>query len=91
MFPTYPWSQALDQPEIMEHFSNEKNLDDYHVSEGSSEEVPAEQSAINERRLVLKVDLRILPILCVVYLMAFIDRYIAVLHLGYASRPVRVP
>ncbi|KAF2831055.1 MFS general substrate transporter [Ophiobolus disseminans] len=59
----------------MERFAIEKEgLGDHHVSEGSSHELSAEHLAINERKLVLKIDLRILPILCIVYLMAFIDR-----------------
>ena len=46
------------------------------LSEGSSHEGSNEHfMAVNEKRLVLKMDLRILPILCIVYLMAFIDRY----------------
>jgi hypothetical protein len=66
----------------MEHFGNEKgDQADHHVSEGSSHDLSAEHPTIKERKLVLKIDLRILPILCVVYLMAFIDRYVALLRL----------
>jgi sugar phosphate permease len=59
----------------MDRLSNEKgNLADDQINEGSSHDLSAEQPAIDERKLVLKIDLRILPILCIVYLMAFIDR-----------------
>jgi hypothetical protein len=66
----------------MEHFNDEKvDEADQQGSEGSSHELSADQLAINETRLVLKIDLKILPILCLVYLMAFIDRYAYVPHL----------
>jgi hypothetical protein len=41
---------------------------------GSSHTQLSDDIAVNERALMLKVDLRILPILVVVYIMAFIDR-----------------
>jgi hypothetical protein len=36
----------------------------------------SEYSTVDERALVRKIDLRILPVLVVVYIMAFIDRYV---------------
>ncbi len=51
---------------------------DGRVSDRSSNELSADQLAVNERKLVMKMDLRILPVLCVVYLMAFIDRYVKI-------------
>ena len=67
----------------MEHFENEKgDHADHHVSEESSHDLSVEHPTITERKLVLKIDLRILPILCVVYLMAFIDRYVALPHIA---------
>lgn len=51
---------------------------DARVSDRSSNELSADQLAVNERKLVMKMDLRILPVLCVVYLMAFIDRYVKI-------------
>ena len=35
---------------------------------------PRTELGVNEKKLVLKMDLRILPVLVVVYIMAFIDR-----------------
>jgi hypothetical protein len=63
----------------MGRFGNEerKQADGY-ASKGSSHELSVEQPAINERKLLLKIDLRVLPILCVVYLMAFIERYVPI-------------
>lgn len=66
----------------MEHFGEEKSIkNDHQVSEESSHELRVKHPTINERRLVTKIDLKILPILCIVYLMAFIDRYAASLLL----------
>ena len=49
----------------------------HQVRDGSSShDLSTEQLAINEKNLVMKIDMRILPILCLVYLMAFIDRYV---------------
>jgi hypothetical protein len=53
-----------------------EDRNDNHVSEQSSRNEEAEQLSISENTLLWKIDLRILPILCVVYLMAFIDRYV---------------
>jgi hypothetical protein len=49
--------------------------DNEYVSEQSSHDEARDQMSINEKTLLWKIDLRILPIICVVYLMAFIDRY----------------
>lgn len=43
---------------------------------------PQPLSPINEKKLVLKVDLKILPILSIVYLVAFIDRYVCLVHMS---------
>jgi len=75
-------SQALDEPDIMEQFGNEKGDQADHVSEEGSHDLSVEHPTINERKLVLEIDLRILPILCIVYLMAFIDRCVASPHIG---------
>jgi len=66
----------------MEHFKNKKGDQADHVSEEGSHDLSVQHPTINKRKLVLKIDLRILPILCVVYLMAFIDRYVASPHIG---------
>jgi hypothetical protein len=42
--------------------------------ESSSLAQLSEHHAVNERALILKIDIRILPILVIVYIMAFIDR-----------------
>lgn len=57
----------------MDNLGNEKGV--HSATEGGSYGPSVEQLTIDEKRLLLKIDLRILPILCVVYLMAFIDRY----------------
>jgi hypothetical protein len=31
--------------------------------------------SINERRLMMKIDLRLLPMLCVMYMITFLDRW----------------
>jgi hypothetical protein len=68
-------------PDDMEDFSDEKQGQANHQSRdgSSSHELSNEQPAIDESKLVMKIDLRILPILCLVYLMAFIDRYVAIM------------
>jgi hypothetical protein len=59
----------------MEDFEDEKQGQANHqIRDGSSSHELSTEPAINERKLVLKIDMRILPILCLVYLMAFIDR-----------------
>ena len=32
---------------------------------------------VNERRVLTKIDLRVVPVLCVLYLLAFLDRYVS--------------
>ena len=51
------------------------SLVDDNGTDGSSRSQLTEELAVNERALVLKMDLRILPALVVVYIMAFIDRF----------------
>lgn len=51
------------------------SLVDENGTDGSSRSQLAEELAVNERALILKMDLRILPALVVVYIMAFIDRF----------------
>lgn len=31
---------------------------------------------INERKVVTKIDIRVVPVLCILYLLAFLDRYV---------------
>lgn len=50
--------------------------------ESGSIERPAGE-AIREKTLVLKIDLHILPVLVLVYIMAFIDRYGPEISLAY--------
>lgn len=52
------------------------------MSEPSSPGIsPQTLSPIDEGKLVLRVDLKVLPILCIVYLVAFIDRYVCLVHI----------
>jgi hypothetical protein len=69
----------------MEQYSNEKVYQaDHRFSEGIGREVFAEQSAINNRGLMLTIDRRTFPIRCIVYLIASFDLYMTFLQLDYA-------
>ena len=35
------------------------------------------ESSINESRILRKIDLRVVPVLCILYLLAFLDRYVS--------------
>ena len=35
---------------------------------------------VNERKIMMKIDLRVIPVLCVLYLLAFLDRYVPFLR-----------
>ena len=51
------------------------------------------QSSIDEKALMRKIDLRVLPILFVVYLAAFLDRFVCInvaCYLQTAYAPIRV-
>jgi hypothetical protein len=43
---------------------------------------PQPLSPINGKKLVLKEDLKILPVPCIVYLVAFIDWYVCLVHMS---------
>ena len=49
---------------------DEKRSYDLEADLDQSKEAPS----INERRLLRKIDFRLVPVLCVLYLLAFLDR-----------------
>lgn len=47
-------------------------------------------SHVNERTLLLKIDLRILPIIVIIFMMAFIDRYVSNDHFFLNNRMLTI-
>ena len=45
-----------------------------------------QQIKVNERKVLAKIDLRVVPVLCVLSLLAFLDRYVAQLRKLLPSR-----
>jgi hypothetical protein len=68
------------------HSRPEKDSDVHTDPESSSAgDLPASVGGVDDARLLRKIDLRVLPFICVMYLLAFLDRYVCMRSRGGGS------
>lgn len=65
-----PTQKCPSMPDRLPHSTDEKNLSNDNVHYPRHDDFPS----VNERRLLRKMDLRVIPVLSVLYVLAFLDR-----------------
>ena len=63
-----PYPRTVTSPDVEKQY----NLAPYTKSEGG--DYRARFPNVNEAKVIRKIDIRVIPVLCVLYLLAFLDR-----------------
>lgn len=68
--------RSVSQKALVQPVTSEIGLDDEKRSYGHADSVERDlqSTEVDERRLLRKIDLHLVPALCILYLLAFLDR-----------------
>lgn len=76
----YMYVHHITHRRIADSTRSSQSLEESAVPQLSESVAPP--PGINERKLMAKIDMRLLPVLCVLYLLAFLDRYVLLFAVG---------